>query len=221
MVLNHIKADLSPALNAHQYVYRSNRLTDDAITTTLHTVLHHLEQPGTYVLLFVDYSSAFNTILPSKLLLKMSSLGIQHNSCLWIKDLLTNRPQSVRMGYHHSSTLTLSAESLSLLPVHTIVPRHIIPMPLLNLQMTWKDESAYREEVQGLTAWCRENNLTLNIKKTKELIIDFRKNKEVHTPLHINGEEVERVASFKFLGISHGLLIPICWSKRHKRGYTS
>ncbi|XP_053084024.1 uncharacterized protein LOC128317209 [Pangasianodon hypophthalmus] len=36
---------------------------------------------------------------------------------------------------------------------------------------------------------------------TKELIVDFRKEKSVpHDPIHINGMAVERVSSFKFLG---------------------
>ena len=37
------------------------------------------------------------------------------------------------------------------------------------------DESAYRAEVHGLVTRCKDNNLTLNTAKTKELIIDFRK----------------------------------------------
>ena len=42
----------------------------------------------------------------------------------------------------------------------------------------------------------------LNTEKTKELIVDFRKTKGgTHTPISINGTEVERVASFKFLGV--------------------
>ena len=36
------------------------------------------------------------------------------------------------------------------------------------------DETAYRQEVRGLELWCGEN-LILNIKKTKELIVDFRR----------------------------------------------
>ena len=64
------------------------------------------------------------------------------------------------------------------------------------------DESAYREEVQHLAEWCANNNLALNTKKTKELIVDFRRTKGgAHTPICINGTEVERVASFKFLGV--------------------
>lgn len=64
-----------------------------------------------------------------------------------------------------------------------------------------RDETAYRDEVCKLTRWCTENNLTLNIKKTKELIIDFRQHSEDLSPLTIRGEVVERVSSFKFLGV--------------------
>lgn len=64
------------------------------------------------------------------------------------------------------------------------------------------DESAYREEVQRLAAWCANNNLALNTSKTKEIIVDFRKAKPgTHTPIHINGAEVERVTNFKLLGV--------------------
>jgi hypothetical protein len=31
------------------------------------------------------------------------------------------------------------------------------------------DETAYREVVRGLAVWCQDNNLFLNISKTKEL----------------------------------------------------
>ncbi len=63
------------------------------------------------------------------------------------------------------------------------------------------DESAYRDEVRKLMLWCSENNLVLNTRKTKELIVDFRKCKADPLPIIINGDYVERVRSFKFLGI--------------------
>ncbi len=37
------------------------------------------------------------------------------------------------------------------------------------------DETAYREEVSTLTKWCQENHLSLNLDKTKELVVDFRR----------------------------------------------
>ncbi|XP_047441710.1 uncharacterized protein LOC125008452 [Mugil cephalus] len=46
----------------------------------------------------------------------------------------------------------------------------------------------------------KENNLTLNVLKTKELIMDFRRIRQDHTPLLINGEQGETVTTFRFLG---------------------
>jgi hypothetical protein len=36
------------------------------------------------------------------------------------------------------------------------------------------DETAYREEVRYLAVWCQDNNLSLNVSKTKEKIVDYR-----------------------------------------------
>ncbi|KAI3375596.1 hypothetical protein L3Q82_003905 [Scortum barcoo] len=59
-----------------------------------------------------------------------------------------------------------------------------------------------RSEVRALTSWCQDNNLHLNVSKTKELIVDFRRRqREEHAPLSINGTTVERVNSFRFLGV--------------------
>ena len=63
------------------------------------------------------------------------------------------------------------------------------------------DETTYREEVQRLSTWCAENNLILNTSKTKELIIDYRRIKPDIQPIYMNGESVERVSNFRFLGI--------------------
>jgi uncharacterized protein YneR len=41
--------------------------------------------------------------------------------------------------------------------------------------ITNNDEIAYREEVRDLTVWCQDNNLSLNMFKTKEMIVDYRK----------------------------------------------
>ena len=67
--------------------------------------------------------------------------------------------------------------------------------------ITNNDETAYREEVRALRVWCQEKNLTLNVNKTKEMIVDFRKQQREHSPIHIDGIVVEKVESFKFLGV--------------------
>ena len=50
-----------------------------------------------------------------------------------------------------------------------------------------------------LAVWCQDNNLSFNVSKTKELIVDYRKRRVEHAPIHIDGASVERVESFKFL----------------------
>ncbi len=50
-----------------------------------------------------------------------------------------------------------------------------------------------------LTKWCQENHLSLNIDKTKELVVDYRRQSREHTPITIDKTPVERMSSFKFL----------------------
>ncbi len=64
-----------------------------------------------------------------------------------------------------------------------------------------KKKKNYRSEVSRLAGWCRVNNLSLNVEKTKEIVVDFRKVHTQHAPLTINGATVERASSTKFLGV--------------------
>ncbi|KAK3522952.1 hypothetical protein QTP86_010313 [Hemibagrus guttatus] len=63
------------------------------------------------------------------------------------------------------------------------------------------DESAYKKEVQQLTAWCRANNLSLNVDKTKEMVVDFRTAQSGHSPLFINRSSVEIIKSKRSLPV--------------------
>ena len=75
LVKSIICSSLPPTLDPMQIVYRSNRSTDDAIALTMHTALSHLDKGNTHVrMLFIDYSSAFNTIIPSRLVSKLVDL---------------------------------------------------------------------------------------------------------------------------------------------------
>ncbi|KAI3363903.1 hypothetical protein L3Q82_001500 [Scortum barcoo] len=109
LVKSFITSSIPDSLDPLQFAYRPNRSTEDAISLTLHTALSHLDQRDTYVrMLFIDYSSAFNTIVPSKLVTKLRDLGLNSALCDWILNFLTGRPQAVRMGSTTSSTLTLN-----------------------------------------------------------------------------------------------------------------
>ncbi|KAL0148752.1 hypothetical protein M9458_055930 [Cirrhinus mrigala] len=114
LVMHHIKSSLPNTLDPFQFAYRPNRSTDDAISSALHLALTHLEQKDSYVrMLFIDFSSAFNTIIPQQLIHKQNLLGLNTSLCHWILDFLTGRPQSVRVGRNTRTTWTTNVTSLN------------------------------------------------------------------------------------------------------------
>ena len=60
------------------------------------------------IMLFIDYSSVFNTIVPTKLFTKLRTLGLNTSLCNWILEFLTGRPQVVRVGNNTSAKLILN-----------------------------------------------------------------------------------------------------------------
>lgn len=99
VVLTHINHMIPDTVDPLQFAYRPNRSVDDAVAIALHYTLQHLESSKTYgSMLFLDYSSAFNTIRPGRLIMKLADLGVPTPTCNWILDFLTERPQVVKMG---------------------------------------------------------------------------------------------------------------------------
>jgi hypothetical protein len=43
--------------------------------------------------------------------------------------------------------------------------------------------------MRSLAEWSQENNFSFNVNKTKELIVDFRRQQMEHTPIHIDGPQ--------------------------------
>ncbi|KAL0153421.1 hypothetical protein M9458_051259 [Cirrhinus mrigala] len=109
LVLAYLKDITGPLLDPLQFAYRANRSVDNAVNMGLHYILQHLDKPGTYArILFVDFSSAFNTIIPDILQIKLSQLSVPTSICQWITSFLTDRQQLVRLGKLTSGTRTIS-----------------------------------------------------------------------------------------------------------------
>ena len=109
LLMAHINPIIPETLDPLQFAERPNRATADAVSSALHTALSHLDRMNTYVrMLFIDYSSSFNTIVPSKLINKLRTLGLNASLCHWILDFLTGHPQVVSAGNNTSATLILN-----------------------------------------------------------------------------------------------------------------
>ncbi|KAK3539767.1 hypothetical protein QTP70_013200 [Hemibagrus guttatus] len=177
LVLSYLKNITDPLLDPLQFAYRANRSVDDAMNMALHFILQHLDSPGSYArILFVDFSSAFNTIIPALLRDKLFQLNVPDSMCSWITDFLTDRRQfSVKLLKFANDTTLIGLISDG-------------------------DESAYSGEMDRLESWCSKNNLELNSIKTVEMIVDFRKDPAPLPPVILCDSPVTSVESFHFLG---------------------
>ncbi|KAK0142225.1 hypothetical protein N1851_020112 [Merluccius polli] len=63
-------------------------------------------------------------------------------------------------------------------------------------------EDEYRDLVNRFVKWCGENHLQLNVAKTREMVVDFRRNKPLPSPVSIGGTDVDMVDTYKYLGVT-------------------
>ena len=111
-----------------QFAYRANRSTEDAISTVLHLTLSHLEEKNTYArLLFIDFSSAFNTIIPQQLVDKLRWLNVDAGTCSWVRvrlGFLSQRQQRVKVDSRTSKTISVSTGSPLCTEPSAVQPAH-------------------------------------------------------------------------------------------------
>ena len=129
---------LPPGFDKYQFAYRCKRSVDDAISILNHETLKHLERNKSYVrILFVDFSSAFNTIVPSRLYLKVHKIVIPTYLCDWILDFLTSRTQYVKMGDKFSETISIDIGS----PQGWVLSAILFTLYTNDLKVVSKEES--------------------------------------------------------------------------------
>ena len=123
-------------------------------------------------------------------------MGVDDTLISWITDYLTGRPQFVRLG----SVLSDAVVS------DTGAPQGTKSCHLQKFSddsavvgcMREGEEGEYRTLVDSFVEWSEQNHLRLNVDKTREMVIDFRRKKMPSQPLRIRGEVVE---DYKYLGM--------------------
>ena len=229
IVLKRLLNQVSPFLDPMQFAYRKNRGVEDAVLILLHKLYSHLDTMKTYTRsIFIDFSSAFNTLIPHLLTRKLSNLNVHPQLIMIIQDFLLCRCQQVKIGKLISCVRSIS----------TGVPQGCVLSPVLfsiytndfvstddNCSMIkYADDTVitgyisddnterYFSLIQQFVEWCDRHHLQLNVAKTKEIVIDFRKRTVVdHAPLCIHDSAVEQVSEYKYLGTT--ISCKLDWSK--------
>ena len=115
ILLKHLLPEIEDNLDPCQFSYKKNKSTEDATLlynkTSLYNnlVVEHLEHKNAYVRsVFIDFSSAFNTLKPGIVINKLRTLNVSPILCKFILDFLTSREQRVRINDILSSVLSIS-----------------------------------------------------------------------------------------------------------------
>lgn len=222
IVKKHLNAQVCDHRDLLQFAYVEKRCVDDAVLSVTDYILCHVDKANRTgykyfaKVLFVDFSSAFNTIQPHILMQKLNVMNVNSKLILWIHDFLTCRPQYVKVANYSSNTIitntgapqgcvlspilfTLYTSDCRTSDVNSKLFKYADDTALVSLCVN--DDNMYREEARNFTTWCEVNYLTLNVKKTKEMIIDYSKS-ACHLPLCIKNEQVDVVKEYKYLGVT-------------------
>ena len=161
--------------------------------------------------MFFVFSSASNAIHPALLGDQLGLIGYTS----------TSRPESSTTsptGYsmwglcvrhsclQYGGSTGNSAGPFPVHPVHCRLLSPISPQPLQKFSdnsilclIRDGDDRAHRELIKVFLD--QRNHIQLNVGKTKELVVDFRRHRQPCTQVNIQGTDIEMVASYQYLGV--------------------
>ena len=155
---------------------------------------------------------------PHILIKRLETYNVPARLRLLILNFLTNRRQRVRTDKETSDTIDVNTGA----PQGCVLSAYLFTLYTNEMRLSSNDadtcrlikyaddtvitgliqnndESHYRKVITWATEWCRKNHLDLNVSKTKEMIIDFRRYKNEKEAIRIQDSVVAQTDSYKYL----------------------
>ena len=206
-----------------QFGFRKGKSTHDAITLITENIYEAFNiGNGTFnINIFIDFQKAFDTIDHAILLNKLRIYGITGTFHDLIKNYLSNRFQSVRVGDCLSSPLKITKGVpqgsvlgsllfllfISDLPNVSGILTSILFADDLALSFTCNDANECNiicnRELNRLFEWSASNKLSINYGRTKSyfMINTYGNIEQDAFNININGITLENVSQAKYLGV--------------------
>ena len=208
-------------LSDAQWGFSSGKGTVTALLNTTHQWLKMLEDRKDVCAVFFDYCKAFDSVPHKPLLNKLSQLGLHENIVHWVANYLTSRHQNVVVnGAISDSTPVLSGvpqgsvlgpllfliyvNDLASLPISDRSQLVLYADDLLLFRpiSNPSDYCHLRDDIAAIEAWTWNNSLRFNTSKCKYMTISRKRSPVTPTsPLLLNGTPIEKVKTFKYLGL--------------------
>lgn len=214
--------ETNECITEHQSGFRRHYSCETAIQTIINEWKILISEGKVIGVIFMDLKRAFETIDRNRLIEKLDQYGIRGNVLEWMESYLKNRSQRVRIGNECSKSMmteygvpqgSVLGPLLFIIYINDIIK--ICPEGY-NIKMFADDTLIYVDgdssvEVEGkmtlifniVEEWMRLNKLKMNASKTKFMVLrSIRKELKRNIVLKcLDGTEIERVESIKYLGI--------------------
>ena len=170
--------------------------------------------------MFLDFRKAFDLVSHKILLAKLAEMNVSKAFWLWTKCFLTGRTQQVNLhgvmssvapcpaGVPQGSVISPTLFNVHINNMEDSIPDHLMINTNKYADDCTQDEvvgigalSHIQETADAMTNWATENKMIVNAKKTKDMWISFTKSNPEPSPVWIDDTELERVKTFKLLGV--------------------
>ena len=205
-------------LSKKQFGFRKNKNTEQAVIELVNRALPAIENKMFASCVFLDYKACFDTICRSILYEKLARYGVRGRALDFVKSYFEHRKQIVVYESAQSNILTqnlgvvqgskcgplffdIYSSEFSILCEES---QHILYADDTCIVCVANTLESLTETVNRklklVSEWCRFNKICLEPSKSKFILISNRLNVNV-SQIKLDGELMEEVNSFKYLGI--------------------
>lgn len=218
IVATYISPAVLSTIDPDQFGAIPKSCTTHALISMIHNWAEATDATGAAVrIMLLDYRKAFDLIDHNILAGKICNLPIPPGIARWVIDFLTDRQQRVKLA---NDCYSEWGHTRSGVPQGTKLGPWLFLLMINDLKFVtaskWKyvddtsvaeivkkgDCSTIQIEAERVQSWSRENKLQLNTEKCKEMIIDFKKQKDLFDPISVEGKEFDIVNHAKILGVT-------------------
>ena len=218
IVSDHL-ADSQP-LSDSQWGFRKGMSTITAVLSLTHEWLSLLDHNQEICCIFFDFKKAFDSIPHASLMAKLELLHLSPFILSWLDSYLTKRQQRVVINGVSSESITVVSgvpQGSVLGPLLFLI--YIDSISQIQLSNDSKlvmyaddillhksinatdDFSCLQNDVSHIQSWSSLNALTFNGSKCKQMLLSRKKKPTVCIPMVLNGQPLQIVKSFKYLGL--------------------
>lgn len=204
-------------IHNNQFGGIKNSSTTHALVSMLHTWHSAVHDNKSVRILLLDYKKAFDLVDHTILISKLKTLEVHDILLRWIGAFLSDRQIRVRINKDVSEWLHINAsvpQGSKLGPLLFVIMINDLQISVENTNLyKYMDDSTVDEIIcdpsdskmqavlNEVNVWSVNNNAQLNLSKTVEMIISFKKDCFDPPSLHLNGNELHRVKITKLLGL--------------------